>query len=110
MLDNRRLQVADMKVVLADDWRTNYPKIKNCILSNKQEYYTNCPVHIDDWSACDDLTEAPQKDLQNCGLDLDVEKIYTKYITAKSAIPTLLTMLIVTQKTLMSGPQGVMIN
>jgi hypothetical protein len=110
MLDNRRLQVADMKVVLADDWRTNYPKIKNCILSNKQEYYTNCPVHIDDWSACDDLREAPQKDLQNCGLDLDVEKIYTKYITAKSAIPTLLTMLIVTQKTLMSGPQGVMIN
>jgi hypothetical protein len=108
-LDSKRIQIQDLDVRKADDYRFNYPKIKNTILSNIQEYYTNCPVHIDDWSACDDLTEAPEKDLQNCGLDLTAEKLWTKYIQQKPTRGTNMVTLIVTQKTLISGPEGVMI-
>lgn len=108
-LDSRRLQIQDLDVFKQDDYRFNYEKIKKTILRNVQEYYTNCPVHIDDWSACDDLTESGEKDLQECGLDLSAEKMWTKYISTKSIHNSQMNVVIVCQKTLVSGPQGIMI-
>src|SRR5205807_634075 len=56
-LDNRRIQPEDLTVATSDDYKYNREKLQHCILANVQEYYTNCPVHIDDWSAVEDLTQ-----------------------------------------------------
>ena len=108
-LDNKRLQTEELSNISSDGFKYNLPKLKNSVLSNMIEYYFNSPVHIDDWSACDSLDQAPELDLTLCGMPLDKELMYTHYITAKDARQATVNMIAVTQKTLVSGPSGVQI-
>jgi hypothetical protein len=108
-IDSIRQQSENLLPAQSMDYKYNQAKIKGTPLEVSSEYYTQCPVHIDDWSACDSLIQAPEADLTVCGLPLDQEIVWGKVIDAKTAVDTTLNAVIVTQKTLMSSSQGVVI-
>ena len=106
-LDSKRMQVEDLNVLTADDHKYNKRWLRKTILANVEEYYSSMPVHIDDFSACEDLTEAPEKDLQVCGIDLSLERLWTKYILNKTNTASQTVAVIVCQKTITSDTNGV---
>jgi len=98
-----------MTVINGDDHRYVCKLLRGTPLENIQEYYTQAPVYINDFSACNTLDEAPVKDLLACGLDLSQEQTWAKEITTKTAVDTTCTVIAIGQKTLMSGPEGVLV-
>lgn len=108
-IDSIRQQSENLLPASSLDFRYNYSKLKGCPLEVSAEYHTQCPVHIDDWSACNSLIESAEMDLTICGLPLDQEVVWGKVIDVKTAVDTTLNAVIVTQKSLMSSAQGVVI-
>lgn len=108
-IDSIRQQSENLLPNSSLDFKYNYQKLKGCPLEVAVEYYTQSPVHIDDWSSCDSLVQAPEQDLHICGLPLDQELVWGKVIDTKTALDTTLNAVIITQKSLLSGAQGVVV-
>lgn len=105
-LDSSRLQPQDLSITDGTAIMYNKQKLKQTPLENGSEYATEAPIHIDDWSACDSLFQAREKDYSICGLDLSIERNYQKFVN-KTATNTDEVYVVVTQKTLQSSPMGV---
>ena len=111
-LNSTQLQDETIDESKGDGYRYNAQKLKGCPLENLVEYYTQCPCNIDDWSAADKMIDAPEADLQMCGISLENEQIYGKIITknpynANTYYDTTMTAIGVVQRTLTLGPYGV---
>jgi hypothetical protein len=108
-MDSRRIQLLDINTVADEDYRQNEKYLKNSVLNNKGLYRAIAPLHIENYSADPDLTNCRETDLVQSGLPLLGDMLYTKYYMSKSARDIQVVLLLVTQKTLRSLPEGIFV-
>ena len=105
-LNSVRLQPEDLSITLGTASMYVKDKLNNTPLENVAEWLEDAPIHVDDFSACNSLTESKEKDYYICGLDLSIEQNYQKFIN-KSTDNTDELFAIITQKELTCTPMGV---
>lgn len=81
-LNTQRLQQSDCNNANGTDWVYNEKYFRDTPFSNYQEWTTQCPVHVDDFSGIDSLADANEYDLNVCGIDLSVEQLWTKFLSS----------------------------
>lgn len=108
-IDSVRQQAENLESKKGTDYKYNQKYIKDTPLEVMPEYYTECPSHIDDFSGCGSLTNAPEHDLMVTGLDLSAELLWGKVIDTKVAAAHTENMIVVCQKTISSSPQGIVV-
>ena len=107
-LNSNRLQQEDCNNSQGTDWVYNEKFLKDCPLSVPQEWMTQAPVRIDDFSGVDSLVDAPEFDLNVSGINLDVEQLWSKnYVTLPGTYSILANVIYVTQRVLSSSAMGV---
>ena len=108
-IDSQRVEPENLNASLGDDYKYNYRYIKQTGLAVQQEYYTESPIHINDFSGCDSLLESKDKDLTVCGLPLTQEVLFGKVYNTKATSDQTENVVVVCQRTLSSTGQGVMV-
>lgn len=111
LLDSKRLEDEDLDETYSHSFYHMQPIMEGSLAhyNGARYFYSKCPSHVADWSACGKLINASEANLLISGKDLTKELLFNRVYRLRDNVAQTAIFVVVTQKTLNIDPTGLYI-